>query len=67
MSKWFEVNVITSRIYMVEIEDNEGKDDAEKAALNECHDGNSEIHDCSEVKEPHVSGMKAGADEVLSL
>jgi len=67
MSKWFEVNVITSRIYMVEVEDNEKNDDAEKAALNECHDGNSEIHECCEVKEPHIAGYKAGADEVLGL
>ena len=67
MSKWFEVNVITSKTYVIEVEDDQSKDDAEKDVLNECHDGNSEIHDCSELKEHQMVTAKACADEVLSL
>jgi len=67
MSKWFEVKVITSKIYAVEVKDNQGEDDAEDNVLNECADDNSEINYCMELKEHQIEPSKICADEVLSL
>ena len=68
MSKWFEVTVISSKTFAIEVEDDGDSDKAQQYAMDEImSDGNSEVHECCEVKGAQVESLKRHADEVFSL
>lgn len=66
MSKWYEVEVITVKVFAVEVEDDEDEDDAMDAARGEVWDV-TEIKCAERLTSADIDSLKRHADEILSL
>lgn len=66
MSKWYEVEVVTVKVFAVEVEDDENEDDAMDAARSEVWDV-TEIKCAERLTPSDIDSLKRHADEVLAL
>lgn len=67
MSKWFEVKVTKVTVYAVEVEDNEGAEEAQEYALNEAS-GFDEVEVSPEIEGAvNIDRIRRHADEVLPI
>lgn len=68
MSKWYEVVIETHKVIVVEVDDAETANDAQRYAMDEVFkDGDVSVKECDLISKEAVEATKLSADEVLSI
>ena len=68
MSKWYEVVIETHKVFVVEVDDAETADDAQKYAMDEMRfEGDPNVTDWDLIPRGSIEVAKQCADEILPL
>lgn len=67
MSKWYQVEVTTSKIFVVEVEDHEGEDDAVLLVYDELDGDVVEENTFQLLGKSEIEAGKRHADEILVI